>query len=127
PVLLICPLPRGADDRRCTGAPTPAGDPSHRLTTVPELSMMARSPSAVLHPLLCVPVAALLCLAGDALAQKSPEETVKSFKVARGLEATLWATEPGMVNPTNMDIDERGRIWVTEAANYRGSKLRPEG
>src|SRR4051812_37430008 len=89
--------------------------------------MMARFRSAVLPPLFCVPVAALLLLAGDALAQKSPEETVQSFKVAPGLKATLWASEPGMVNPTNMDIDERGRIWVTEAANYRGSKLRPEG
>src|SRR4051794_19134093 len=89
--------------------------------------MMARFRSAVLPPLFCVPVAALLLLAGDALAQKSPEETVQSFKVAPGLKATLWASEPGMVNPTNMDIDERGRIWVTEAANYRGSRLRPEG
>ena len=74
-----------------------------------------------------IPVAAALSLAPFAAGQKAPEETVKSFKVAEGLEATLWASEPGMVNPTDMDIDERGRIWVCEAANYRGSRLRPEG
>ena len=73
-----------------------------------------------------VAVAAAL-LAADARAQKSPEETVKSFKLAAGLEASAWASEPEMVNPTNIDIDEKGRIWVLEAANYRGSHLRPEG
>ena len=35
------------------------------------------------------------------------------------LEATLWATSPQFFNPTNMDVDEKGRIWVTEALNYR--------
>src|SRR5688572_33107599 len=70
---------------------------------------------------------AVTLAASSAMAQKAPDETVKSLKAADGLEVTLWASEPGMVNPTNMDIDERGRIWVCEAANYRGSKLRPEG
>ena len=35
------------------------------------------------------------------------------------LEATLWAESPLFHNPTNMDIDARGRVWVTEAVNYR--------
>jgi putative membrane-bound dehydrogenase-like protein len=35
------------------------------------------------------------------------------------LEATLWAESPMLYNPTNMDVDARGRIWVTEAVNYR--------
>ncbi|MBL7763092.1 MAG: hypothetical protein JNL23_06660, partial [Chitinophagaceae bacterium] len=35
------------------------------------------------------------------------------------LEATLWAESPMFYNPTNMDIDARGRVWVTEAVNYR--------
>jgi putative membrane-bound dehydrogenase-like protein len=55
------------------------------------------------------------------------EETVESFTVAPGLKASLWASEPGMVNPTNIDIDAKGRVWVTEAANYRGMHPRPEG
>lgn len=35
------------------------------------------------------------------------------------LEATLWAESPQFFNPTNMDVDAKGRIWVTEAVNYR--------
>jgi putative membrane-bound dehydrogenase-like protein len=36
-----------------------------------------------------------------------------------GLEATVWAASPMLFNPTNMDIDHKGRIWITEAVNYR--------
>ncbi len=35
------------------------------------------------------------------------------------LQANLWAQSPMLYNPTNMDIDYKGRIWVTEAVNYR--------
>ena len=35
------------------------------------------------------------------------------------LEVTLWAESPMFYNPTNMDVDVRGRIWITEAVNYR--------
>lgn len=35
------------------------------------------------------------------------------------LEVTLWAESPLFYNPTNMDVDAKGRIWVTEAVNYR--------
>ena len=35
------------------------------------------------------------------------------------LEATLWAEGPMFHNPTNMDIDAKGRVWITEAVNYR--------
>jgi putative membrane-bound dehydrogenase-like protein len=35
------------------------------------------------------------------------------------LEATLWAESPMFYNPTNMDVDIKGRIWITEAVNYR--------
>jgi len=38
------------------------------------------------------------------------------------LEVTTWATSPMFYNPTNMDIDKEGRIWVTEAVNYRTFK-----
>jgi putative membrane-bound dehydrogenase-like protein len=39
--------------------------------------------------------------------------------VPADLEATLWAESPKFYNPTNMDVDIKGRIWVTEAVNYR--------
>ncbi len=41
------------------------------------------------------------------------------FKVPEGFEVTLWAKTPMVRNPTNMDIDAQGRIWITEGLNYR--------
>ena len=38
---------------------------------------------------------------------------------AAGLQSTLFASEPMVVNAADMDIDERGRVWITEGANYR--------
>jgi putative membrane-bound dehydrogenase-like protein len=50
------------------------------------------------------------------------------FTVPAGLEVTLWAQSPQLRNPTNMDIDAAGRIWVTEGVNYRRHKERePKG
>ncbi|MFD2932176.1 PVC-type heme-binding CxxCH protein [Spirosoma flavum] len=43
------------------------------------------------------------------------------------LEATLWAEAPIFYNPTNMDIDVKGRVWVTEAVNYRKFKNEAAG
>lgn len=60
----------------------------------------------------------------------TPENALKTLKVADGLEAQLMASEPTFRNPTNIDIDDRGRIWVTEAFNYRpfrNSTTTPEG
>jgi putative membrane-bound dehydrogenase-like protein len=42
------------------------------------------------------------------------------------LEATLWAESPLFFNPTNMDVDVKGRIWVTEGVNYRLFRNDPE-
>ncbi len=46
-------------------------------------------------------------------------EELKKMTVAEGLEVTLFASEPMLVNPADMDIDARGRVWITEGANYR--------
>ena len=54
-----------------------------------------------------------------AMAQVSAEESAKRLKPAPGLEATLWASEPMLSNPTNIDVDSRGRVWVAEGLNYR--------
>jgi putative membrane-bound dehydrogenase-like protein len=71
--------------------------------------------------------AAALLAAPTAHAQKAADETLASLKVPEGMEITLWAAEPALVNPTNMDIDSRGRVWVLEGANYRRFNTRPEG
>ncbi len=46
------------------------------------------------------------------------------FSVPEGFEVTLWAKSPLFNNPTNMDIDAQGRIWVTEGVNYRRNSTR---
>jgi putative membrane-bound dehydrogenase-like protein len=43
-----------------------------------------------------------------------------NFQLPDGLEITPWATSPALFNPTNLDIDHLGRVWVTEGVNYRG-------
>lgn len=46
--------------------------------------------------------------------------------VSEGLEVELWAESPMLYNPTNMDVDARGRIWVTEAVEYRDFNNKPD-
>lgn len=41
------------------------------------------------------------------------------LEVPDDLEVTIWATSPLLLNPTNMDTDADGRIWVAEGVNYR--------
>ena len=56
--------------------------------------------------------------------------TMDSLEVAEGLAATLVAEAPTITNPTNLDVDARGRVWLLEGYNYRKFKphpLRPEG
>ncbi|MBD2703840.1 c-type cytochrome [Spirosoma sp. BT702] len=60
-----------------------------------------------------------------------PKYAVGSLNIAPGLEATLYAAEPMLTNPTNIDVDARGRVWVCEAYNYRpavnGNPTKKEG
>ncbi len=64
-------------------------------------------------------LAGLMLGPSTAMAQVSAQESAKRLKPAEGLEATLWASEPMLSNPTNIDVDSRGRVWVTEGLNYR--------
>src|SRR6266571_5374536 len=61
----------------------------------------------------------LLVATHFANAQLTPEQALKSFTVVDGLEISLFASEPMFVNPTCMDIDHKGRVWVCESVNYR--------
>jgi putative membrane-bound dehydrogenase-like protein len=55
----------------------------------------------------------------SALPQVEPAKVLPLFKVSGGLEVTLWASEPMFSNPTIMDIDHKGRVWICESVNYR--------
>lgn len=84
--------------------------------------------------LLALPLllASLPAVAQDAakVYPEAPAETVPGdlFVVPEGLEVTLWASSPHLYNPTNLDIDHAGRIWVAEGVRYRSHHARqPEG
>jgi putative membrane-bound dehydrogenase-like protein len=62
---------------------------------------------------------AVLAWSSASTAQVSAEKSSKMLKPAEGLEATLFASEPMVNNPTNIDVDSRGRVWVAEGQNYR--------
>lgn len=49
-----------------------------------------------------------------------------SLFLQEGLEVTLWAESPHVYNPTNIDVDEEGRLWVIEAVDYRNFNNPPE-
>ena len=71
--------------------------------------MIRRFLSMVLLPL----------LSASASAQLSPEKGLAAMKPAEGLQVELFAAEPMVINPTSIDVDDKGRVWVSEAVNYR--------
>src|SRR5580698_4708879 len=67
-----------------------------------------------------------------AVAQVTPERAIETMKVAPDLQIELFAHEPYLINPTSIDVDHLGRVWVCEAVNYRRINygrpiIRPEG
>ena len=63
----------------------------------------------------------LAALAPSALANASRDkkDALAQLDVAKGLEASIFAAEPLMANPVNIDIDHLGRVWIVEVVNYR--------
>ena len=51
---------------------------------------------------------------------RDPKDAIAGLEIHDELEATLFASEPTILSPTNLDVDERGRVWVCEVVNYRG-------
>lgn len=55
-----------------------------------------------------------------------PDDDNNKLYVPDDLEATLWAETPLLHNPTNMDVDYKGRVWITEAVDYRNFNTKPD-
>ncbi len=51
--------------------------------------------------------------------KRMPAHALDSIEVAADINAQLFAHEPELINPTNIDIDAKGRVWVCEGFNYR--------
>ncbi len=47
-------------------------------------------------------------------------DAVSQLDVGEGLEAGLFAGEPDLLSPSDIDVDHLGRVWVCEVVNYRG-------
>src|ERR1700687_3376636 len=88
--------------------------------------------------ILAIGVAVLAGVGVNLAAQKQPLPNPKdihdpanagaNLDVHPELQATLFASEPKITNPTNLDIDHRGRVWICDVKNYRGNNgRRPEG
>jgi putative membrane-bound dehydrogenase-like protein len=63
---------------------------------------------------------ALAC--GTAVSGSEPAAGLDALALPADLEATLFAAEPLLSSPSDIDVDARGRIWVCEVLNYRGWK-----
>lgn len=66
----------------------------------------------------------------DEVDGRSADNAIASLDLYPGLEATLFASEPILSNPTNIDVDHRGRVWACDVVNYREhgrNDMRPEG
>ncbi len=49
---------------------------------------------------------------------QTPEQELVGFTVPKGFEVTLFASEPDIGKPMNIDFDAAGRLWVTQSAEY---------
>jgi putative heme-binding domain-containing protein len=47
-----------------------------------------------------------------------PEIERLSFKVAEGFEVNLFAADPLVAKPTQMNFDARGRLWISTTSTY---------
>lgn len=60
--------------------------------------------------------------------QRESTNAIAGLEVAEDVELTLSASEPMLRSLTNLDIDDRGRVWVCDVMNYRhNNNSRPEG
>lgn len=49
----------------------------------------------------------------------APRDLTSQFDVPPNVEVKLWAQSPKLYNPTAIDVDVQGRVWVAEGVNYR--------
>ncbi len=70
----------------------------------------------------------LLCGVAVAAGPVEPAKGPETLKTPADLTATLFASEPMLSSPSDIDVDARGRVWVCEVMNYRGKQqTRKEG
>lgn len=58
--------------------------------------------------------------------EHDPEKELESFQIADGFEVTLFAAEPLVIKPIQMNWDAQGRLWVISSTAYPLSKTGEE-
>ena len=93
------------------------------------MTLHAARPSSISLLAVLILIAAGSCSFGPP-DKRGSDVAVANLDIYPGLEATLFASEPMLSNPTNIDVDERGRVWACDVENYREhahNDVRPEG
>ncbi|MGE0607093.1 MAG: PVC-type heme-binding CxxCH protein, partial [Pirellulales bacterium] len=70
-------------------------------------------------------VGACLLIASACWAQKPADEELQTLRVPDGFDVSLFASEPLITNPSAIDIDTHGRVWVAEIQWYRSKAKDP--
>jgi len=67
-----------------------------------------------------LPLAAPLRAQRDAPKDLDPDPEIerKTFKVADGFEVSLWAADPLLAKPIQINFDAGGRLWVASSQSY---------
>ena len=69
-----------------------------------------------------------ICLSATLAAAADGKAGPEALATPPDLTATLFAAEPLLSSPADIDVDAHGRVWVCEVLNYRGKQnTRPEG
>ncbi|HRJ07014.1 MAG TPA: HEAT repeat domain-containing protein [Prosthecobacter sp.] len=66
----------------------------------------------------CLPLGASQPKSTADLPDPNPEVQKAGFVVPEGLEVTLWAQEPMIQKPVQMNWDAQGRLWVVSSTTY---------
>ena len=117
PALVAYDLPEGVVGFAAKGGVDEGGTSQNTGSTV-VFQVFTKDPGSV----------AASAVGGPRYGLESAKANMATFKTPDGLQPSLVAAEPMIQNPTNIDIDPRGRIWAVECVNYRGYlTMRPEG
>src|SRR5262245_66659303 len=68
---------------------------------------------------------ALFASNAPAFAQMTAQEQLRTLRVPPDVDVSLFASEPMITNPSAIDVDTHGRVWVAEIQWYRGSAKQP--
>ena len=85
------------------------------------LNMLEHFRSSLRQVLVSLCACGLACVASSAAAQEQqpdPELERATFKVADGFEVNLFAADPLVAKPIEMNFDARGRLWVATSVVY---------